>query len=67
MPGAGLVHALEEGRAGYEVRIVTVSDLGAALRASFEGPHMAAVLIWSTEGKQETMLLSGEAKQYPLL
>lgn len=67
VPGAGLVHGLEEGRADQEMKIGSAEDLGTALRKSFDGPQVAAALVWSTRGELSTMLLSGEAKQYPLL
>jgi hypothetical protein len=67
LPGTGLIEALEEGKTDQEVKIGTVEDLGSALRASSDGARLAAVLIWSTGGVLDTMVLSGEAKQYPLL
>jgi len=67
VPGGGLVLALEEGRTDQEVMLKRIEDLADALGDSIVGARVAAVLVWSTEGRRETTLLSGEANAYPLL
>jgi hypothetical protein len=67
LPGLGLIRALEEGRSDQEMKVASLEDLGAALRASSMGGRLNAALIWLTDGKRETMLLSGEDRRFPIL
>jgi hypothetical protein len=67
VPGVGVVRQLEEGRSDQEMTVRTADDLGEALRESVFGDRVTALLIWSTQGHRETMLMSGEAKRFALI
>ena len=67
VPGLNLVRELEEGRTDQELRTTTVSELGQALGIAAVGEHVAAALLWNTDGQRSTTFLSGEARRFPIL